>query len=153
VAFESDLDRLYLLAFVLTANHRLAEECFLQVLEEVQSDKSVLKPHVSTSLRCRLIKCALVRVFEQPFRRDLRRDGWSENTSVSVYIDTVAQLSDLERFVFVLAVLEGYSSPECSRLLGCNLPTVSGLKARALEKLGTATREVLESSECLRASA
>ncbi len=152
-AFESEMDRLYLLAFLLTANHKLAEGCFLRVLEEVPMDNTMLKPCVSTWVRRRLAECALGSVFEQPFRPDIRREGWFENINAGMYVDAVAQLDDLERFVLVLAVLEGYSSQECSLLLGCNLRTDSGAKARALEKLGTTTRKVLESGECLRASA
>src|SRR5207237_9434291 len=40
-----------------------------------------------------------------------------------------------ERFVFVMAVLEGYSPRECSALLGCPVQDVIEAKSLALQRL------------------
>jgi hypothetical protein len=50
----------------------------------------------------------------------------------------VLQLAPLERFVFVMSVLEGYSIQECSILLNCTKQYVEIAQARALQQLAVA---------------
>ena len=48
---------------------------------------------------------------------------------------SILKLDVLERFVFVMSVLEGYSSQDCSILLGCSRKVIVDARARALEQL------------------
>ena len=47
----------------------------------------------------------------------------------------MAAWEPFERFVFVMAVLEGYSLRECSALLGCPVQDVVTAKSLALQRL------------------
>ena len=48
-------------------------------------------------------------------------------------LTAVLQLAPLERFVFVMSVLEGYSIQECSILLDCSKQDVAIAQTRALQ--------------------
>ena len=50
-------------------------------------------------------------------------------------LESILKLDALERFVFVMSVLEGYSSQDCSILLGCSRKVIVNARARALEQL------------------
>ena len=41
--FHTDMSQLYLLAFLLTANHQEAEQCFVRTLEEVSQNRTVFR--------------------------------------------------------------------------------------------------------------
>jgi DNA-directed RNA polymerase specialized sigma24 family protein len=73
-------------------------------------------------------------------RPDATSDLWhgtgSDLTAMHI-INRVAQLSRLERFVFVLCVLERYRDVECAKLLGCARGDVVEARVRALENLAT----------------
>jgi len=47
----------------------------------------------------------------------------------------VLALADLDRFVFVMSVLEAYSEKECSLLLGCSPLEVHDALTRALDHI------------------
>ena len=51
----------------------------------------------------------------------------------------VAAWEPFERFVFVMAVLEGYSLRECSTLLACPVQDVMAAKSLALQRLAAQT--------------
>jgi hypothetical protein len=44
----------------------------------------------------------------------------------------------LQRFVFVMAILEGYSTTECAALLACSPQIVLAAKAEVLKHMGAA---------------
>ena len=48
------------------------------------------------------------------------------------------KVAALERFVFVMSILEGYSIPECSILLNCTKQEVTTAQARALQQMALA---------------
>ena len=150
--FESEMDRLYLLAFLLLADHASAEQCFLHVLEAVREDKAVFKPSVSRWIRHRLIQDALQRVFEESSSEHVR-DFWYEESNVAPYIDAIVQMDALERFGFVLVVLEGYSTKECSLLLGSHIKEVTDATLHALGAVGTQMNDVRVIGQSLKASA
>jgi DNA-directed RNA polymerase specialized sigma24 family protein len=65
------------------------------------------------------------------------RDLWNrgqEQTSGDNEIDAVTQLAPLERFVFVMSILERYSIWDCSLLLGCSMKKVVQARMRALRR-------------------
>jgi len=52
-------------------------------------------------------------------------------------VSAILKLAPLERFVFVMSTLEGYSDHDCSILLDCARRDVTGARARALQQLGS----------------
>jgi len=70
--------------------------------------------------------------------RSATRDLWDAGqyeTHRYDAIDAVTRLALLERFVFVLSMLERYSGWDCSLLLGCSIKKVAVAQRRALRRL------------------
>jgi DNA-directed RNA polymerase specialized sigma24 family protein len=53
-------------------------------------------------------------------------------------LTVVVQLAPLERFVFVMSILEGHTLQECSILLNCTKQDVAIAQARALQHVALA---------------
>ena len=135
--FEQDMKRLYLLSLLLTGGRHSAEQCFVSSLADCLDMKPVFKDctdfwtrHIVLRNAIRMLGPAVNRVGEGsqsrlPARPDLHPA-----------LRAVLRLPTLERFVFVMSVLEGYSDRDCSLLLGSSTRDVVTAKARALKHLG-----------------
>jgi DNA-directed RNA polymerase specialized sigma24 family protein len=55
-------------------------------------------------------------------------------------------LNPLERFVFVISVLEGYTVPECAALLGASAREVEQARLRALEQIAGSKQNIVPAS-------
>jgi len=145
--FNADMKPLYLLAFLLTANHGKAEQCFLTALADAGRQSVVFREFAASWSRRAVIANAIRLTAPTSSRSETSSDLWhgteSDLTAIQI-IDRMAQLSRLERFVFVLSVLERYPDVECARLLGCARTTVVQVRARALENLAAVTPVVGE---------
>jgi DNA-directed RNA polymerase specialized sigma24 family protein len=133
-AFVKDLKPLYLLAFLLTANHQDAEKCFATALEAA-SEATVFRGWVRPWIRRTLIKAAIHGVLRRPGDNGQTRDSWGESGAGTSLFNAVAQLGSLERLVFVIVVLERYSIKECSLLLDCGERAVVTARLHALKDL------------------
>lgn len=129
--FHSDMNQLYLLAFLLTANHHEAEQCFVRIVNEAAQNRAVFRKSVlSWTKRC-LIKTAIRSVFRESRAGKPTHDQWWEEKSekgVTAAINAITQLPPVDRFLLVMSVLEGYSPKECSLLL--DYPPEAVIKAR-----------------------
>lgn len=134
-AFVKDMKPLYLLAFLLTANHQDAEQCFATVLEAA-SEAMVFRGSVRSWIRQTLIKVAIHRVLRRLGDNGQTRDSW-EDSVARISFNAVAHLASLERLVFVIAVLERYSVKECSLLLDCSEQAIVTARLRALKDLSS----------------
>jgi DNA-directed RNA polymerase specialized sigma24 family protein len=135
-AFAENTNSLYRLAFLLTTNHAAAEHCFVDAVEQAFKPNSVFKEWVSSWLRRTLIASAITTVFEASNPDKRSADSWYPGRGEGVpAIDAITRLADLDRFVFVMSVLERYSVHECSLLLSCPAGTVIESRARALMDL------------------
>jgi len=136
---ERDMNCLYLLAFLLTANHKEAEQCFVATVDEALNERTVFKEWARTWVKRCLIKNA-VRIVSPTTRARSGeiRNLWSTARDVmpgECKIDSVTRLRPLERFVFVMSVLERDSGWECSLLLSCSTKEVAQARMRALGRL------------------
>jgi len=134
---EKNMERLYLLAFLLTGNHKEAEQCFTLTVENVFDEQVVFKEWTLAWVKRCLIKNAIQIVFPASARIG-RRDFWSarqHETDKYGAIDAMTTLTPLDRFVFVMSVVERHSNWECSILLGCSLSKVVETRLRALRRL------------------
>jgi DNA-directed RNA polymerase specialized sigma24 family protein len=137
--FKKDMNRLYLLSFLLTGNHSLAEKCFVSGLEDSAKGNPVFKEWADSWARRAVIQNAIRRV--RP-----RAKGGSESGAESDHsaghalqppeIAGVLLLPAFERFAFVMSVLEGYSDQESSLLLGCTRAEVAEARSQALSRIG-----------------
>jgi DNA-directed RNA polymerase specialized sigma24 family protein len=135
-AFVKDMKPLYLLAFLLTANHQDAEQCFEMALEAA-SEATVFRDWVRLWIRRTLIKDAIPKILRRPGDRDQTRDSWGESGAATPFFDAVVRLGSLERLVFVIVVLERYSVKECSLLLDCSERAVITARLHASKNLSS----------------
>lgn len=135
--FADDMNGLYTLSFLLTADRDKAEECFISGLECSKNSNRIFKDWARSWSRRMVIQNA-IRVIsptpddgrEKPSLQTI--DGFPEARSENeVALNAVLSLSTFERFVFVLSVLEHYSDQDCSILLECSRRDVALARARA----------------------
>jgi DNA-directed RNA polymerase specialized sigma24 family protein len=154
--FENNMKRLYLLGFLLTANHQEAEQCFATALDEASENRAVFQGWVSSWIGRSVIKAAIRSVFrDSQMGAGMSEQWWEEHSEPEVAgtVNAITKLAPLNRFVFVMSVLEGYSTKECALLLDRDIETVTRAKGRALEELRlltpTVSSQMIEVSKCL----
>lgn len=137
--FETDMNRLYRLSFLLTGDELVAERCFLGGLQMAQEGAPVFKNWAEPWAR-RMIILDAIRVLHlqladtsESFRRVV-----GDCATDRIEIAEIVKLPVFERFAFVMSVLEGYSDHECSLHLGCTRATVAAARVRAFERIGKA---------------
>src|SRR6266849_8174294 len=144
--FRRNTTQLYLLAFLLTANHQEAQECFVGAMAKAFAERNVFKGwEESWSKRC-LIEHAIGAIILQPGRRETRRDVWFQDEGeirFRTLSDRVTQLKSTERFVFVTTVLEEYSAKETALLLDRTPESVYNLRIEALQRLAELNPEMM----------
>lgn len=135
--FDKDMDRLYLLSFLLTADPQLAEVCFVRGLEDAIKSNRVFKVWADAWARRMIIQNAIQMIQPQPVNGDEpgthRR---SDADGSAARIAAITALPAFERFVFVLSVLERYSDQDCSLLMGSTRAVVIAARTRALQQIG-----------------
>ncbi len=136
--FRNDTKHLYLLAFLLTTNHRESEQCFVSTVEKAFKEQAVFKEWVRPWVKRTLIENAIKIVLPALARNGQRRELWSagqRETQGQCEIDSVTKLAAFERFVFVMSILERYSNWDCALLLGCSMNQVAQARMKALRRL------------------
>src|ERR1700761_5771331 len=135
--FTEDMVGLHRLAFLLTADQAKAEECFVAGLDESIHGNPVFRQWARTWSKRAIIRNAIKIVApmpQQPATVHVSADG-AQLESLEEIATKIAAWPAFERFVFVMAVLEGYSLRECSTLLNCPLQDVITAKSAAPQKL------------------
>jgi hypothetical protein len=134
--FNEDMPGLHLLAYLLTADQAKAEQCFVAGLDESIHGNPVFKQWARAWSKRAIIQNA-IKAMAPARHRDQQSDTQAASRgNEPPLVALVMQWSVFERFVFVMAVLEGYSVRECAALLGCSDPDVIAAKSRVLERLG-----------------
>ena len=144
--FDEHMNSLYLLAFLLTADQKKAEQCFVSGLEDAVDGSPVFKEWAHSWAR-RAVTLNAVRVLS-PRLADGDDSGRSSSDPADSYeralsdgqqaeIAAILELKPFERFVYVMTVLERYSDQECSVLLGCTRRDVLAARVRALKEVGS----------------
>src|SRR6266576_2955608 len=144
--FDENMNSLYLLAFLLTADHGRAEQCLVSGLEDAVGGNPVFREWAHSWARRMIIQNA-VRLIKLP-----PADGSGRVKSASVdsdyktipagrqvEISALLGLAPFERVVYVMTVLEHHSDHECSLLLGCARRDVLPARTRALEEIARQT--------------
>ena len=138
-SFVHDSQPLYLLAFLLTGSHPEAEQCFIATVGDAVNANCIFKGWESSwSKRCLIIN-AIRRVFPGPTESDRKQDAQYEvevESRARCTINAVAGLAPpIQRFAFVMSVLEKYSEHECALLLGSTPRDVVEARIQALWQL------------------
>lgn len=137
--FQQDMNRLYLLSYLLTGDHDQAERCFVRGLEDSGKGSPVFKEWARSWARRIIIRNAIQMVRPRSTERtSVLASGRSlfRASEEQAEIAEILELPTFERFVFVTSVLEGYSDRECSLLLDCSRAEVQTARVYALEKIG-----------------
>jgi hypothetical protein len=137
--FKEDMNGLYLLAFLLTADETLAEQCFVGGLEDSQKGNPVFQEWARSWARRMIIQKAIQVIRPRP-EDNGDANAWSnrsagEATTEPVEVAAVVALPAFERFVFVMSVLEHYSDQECSLLLGSTRRDEIAARTSALQRI------------------
>jgi hypothetical protein len=146
--FTEDMVGLHRLAFLLTADHAKAEQCFVAGLEDSINGNPVFRQWARAWSKRAIIQSAIKAVGPMPGRPGaipVTADAhWQNGDDVESIAAVVASWEPFERFVFVMAVLEGYGLRECAALLACPLQDVIAAKSLAMQRLaGQAGTEVI----------
>jgi DNA-directed RNA polymerase specialized sigma24 family protein len=126
--FECERAGLQRIALLLTANSHAANQCLIRAFRECIASSSVSKEWVLSWTRRVVIRNAISLVMRpggQSFvNRNDDADDWPVAFSRQDSLDAIAgsesvlDLPEFERFVFVICVLERYSIHDCALLLG-----------------------------------
>jgi DNA-directed RNA polymerase specialized sigma24 family protein len=139
--FIEDMSGLYLLAFLLAGGGDRAEECFVAAIGESAKGKRVFKEWARSWARRSVIQSAIRLIVPRQQSERTRRDHAVARAIhdlplvLRAEVSAIVELTTLERFVFVMSVLERYSDQDCSLLLGCARRQVTAARARALQQL------------------
>ncbi len=131
--FADNVDHLYTLAFLLTADRHKAEQCLVAGLEDCLQGNPVFREWAQSWAKRMVVKSAIRIVLPSLLRNEAKTAaGIPEPDTLA---DAITSLKPFDRFVYVLSVLEKYSDRECSMLLECTVQKVIHARTRALQLL------------------
>jgi hypothetical protein len=140
--FKQDMNSLYQLSLVLTADAKKAEQCFVSGLDDCSAANQVFKEWAGSWARRAIIKNAIRLIApEPPDANPVSITTAAKGYSGQVGMELRAELSSLlglqpfERFVLVMSVFERYSDRECTLLLGCTRASLISARNRALQQI------------------
>jgi hypothetical protein len=151
--FNEGVNELYQLSFLLTADHRIAEVCFVAGLEESVTSNRVFKDWARSWAKRVIIQNAIRELKPYPpfvsssSSTALHSTGELPKEDQHFKLDWILSLADFHRFVFVMSVLEHYSDRDCAILLGCSPRQVEEARVRGFQQLTDPLLMVAEGSQ------
>lgn len=135
--FREDMNRLYLLSFLLTGDPVAAEKCFVRGLEDAGKGNPVFREWAQSWARRTVIQKAIEMIRPRPADGSITEPGQVGRAGAEPpEIAAVVELPVFERFAFVMSVLERLSDQECSVLLECSRSEVNSARTAALQRIG-----------------
>jgi DNA-directed RNA polymerase specialized sigma24 family protein len=142
--FNEDMTGLHRLAYLLTADHAKAEQCFVAGLEDSIHGNPVFRQWARAWSKRAIIHSAIKAIAPLPTRHGALPEAaeaqWQNGNDFESIAAVVASWEPFERFVFVMAVLEGYGLRECAALLACPVQDVIAAKSFAMQRLSSQSR-------------
>lgn len=144
--YVEQMNSLYLLALLLTADPQRAEHCFFSGFDDAVSNNFVFKERAHLWAR----RCIILHAIRLLSPRPSDESESSEaqllplNGTLPAELHAypsfarIVELNSFERFVFVMSILEKYSAQECSLLLGCRRRDVTKARVPAIRHLASA---------------
>ena len=139
--FNDEMHSLYLLAFLLTADHDKAEQCLVSAMRECEEGIGVFMNGACSWARAAVLKHAIQMMKPAPehigrvsfitLKRSATLPG--NNPFAAILL-----LDAFERFVFVMSILEDQSDEECAILLRCSRRDVMMARVLALKRQSSA---------------
>jgi DNA-directed RNA polymerase specialized sigma24 family protein len=155
--FTEDVSSLYLLSLLLAGSPDKAEQCFVEGIGEATKGNYVFKEWARSWARRTIIQSAIRLIAPMVTARpsvgmpDLTRGMNKIPMILHSEVRAILDLALLERFVFVMSVLECYSDNDCSILLGCARREIAIIRARAMQQLGRSNEpasSILDNARC-----
>jgi hypothetical protein len=150
-AFNEEMHSLYLLSFLLTADHDKAEQCLVSAMGECVEGVGVFMDGARSWTRAAVLKQAIQMIKPAPehmghvrfitLKRLATPPG--DNPFAAILL-----LDAFERFVFVMSILEERSDHECAILLRCSRRDVMMARLLALKRQSSTdalAEEILQS--------
>jgi hypothetical protein len=150
-AFNEEMHGLYLLSFLLTADHDKAEQCLVSAMGECVEMIGVFMDWACSWTRAAVLKHAIQMIKPAPEHTDcvsftsLKRSAMPPGNNPFA---AILLLDAFERFVFVMSILEEQSDEECATLLRCSRRDVMMARLLALKRQSSTdalAEEMLES--------
>jgi hypothetical protein len=138
--FHEEMHSLYLLSFLLTADHDKAEQCLVSAVGECVEGIGVFMDWARSWTRGAVLKHAIKMIMPAPEHTDCASLISLKGSATPAENDPFAAillLDTFERFVFVMSVLEGQSDEECAILLRCSRRDVMIARVLALKRQST----------------
>ena len=142
--FVEQMNSLYLLSLLLTADPEKAAQCFVSGFEDSLRNNSIFKERAELWARRSIILQAIRLLCPRPNDENELNEGRSPQigevpAEVRAYPNFVhvVRLNSFERFVFIMSVLEMYSNQECSLLLSCFRRDVINARTAAIRHLAS----------------
>jgi len=138
--FNQEIDSLYLLSFLLTADHETAEKCFVRGLDDSIEGNPVFKEWARSWARRTIIQSAIGVIGPRPMDSSSTSNSAAGHSrgrrrAEQLEIAAILALAPFDRFAFVLSVLERYSDQESAVLLGCTRRDVATARSRTLQQI------------------
>jgi DNA-directed RNA polymerase specialized sigma24 family protein len=139
-AFNEEVRSLYLLSFLLTADHDKAEQCLVPAIGECEEGIDVFLDRARSWTRRAVISHAIRMIRPAPedtgyvSLNPLERPA---TTAESSPFAAILLLDAFERFVFVMSIIEGRSDQECATVLRCSRHDVMIARVLALTRLAS----------------
>ena len=149
--YVAQMNSLYLLSLLLTADPEMAERCFLSGFDESVSNNSVFKGRAHLWARRSIIFHSIRLLCPRPNDENESNEArssplnerapWKAPGKIPAEVlayphyARIVGLNSFERFVFIMSVLEKYSDQECSLLLGCFRRDVINARTSAIRHL------------------
>ena len=143
--YLEQVNSLYLLSLLLTADPQTAEKCFVLGFDDSIGNNSVFKERANLwARRCIILHAIRLLSPRSSDENKSNEAGLSQligevPSEVRAYPNfaRIVVLNAFERFVFIMSVLEKYSDQECSLLLGCFRRDVINARAAAIQRLAS----------------
>jgi hypothetical protein len=149
--FNEEMRSLYLLSFLLTADHDKAERCLVSAMGECVEGIGVFMDWARSWTRVAVVKYAIQIIKPAPEHMDYVSSPRLKRSTTPVENNPFAGillLNAFERFIFVMSILEEQSDEECAILLRCSRSDVMMARLLALKRQSSTdslTMEILQS--------
>lgn len=144
--FECERVALQRLALLLTANSEAAKRCLIRAFRECVASSSVSKEWVLSWTRRMVIRNAICLVMGPGGQSFISTSDEANNGLIAFSPDdslgamatseSILDLPEFERFVFIICVLERYSIHDCALLLGKSPREVNEVRHRVGSQVG-----------------
>jgi hypothetical protein len=125
--FIDQMNGLYLLSFLITADRQIAERCFSKALDEYVDARGEFLEWAKQDGRravlrhsIQIMRPAPKQAYSWSLYGNARPLVWAAYQPFAA----ITSLSTFERFVFVMSVIEGFSPKNCAALLKCSIEDV-----------------------------